>query len=267
MPTLEIRQFPCRTDNYGILIHDSSTGVTAAVDAPDDNAIREELREAGWALTHIFTTHHHFDHVHGHESLKRETNCTIYGPGKEARDIPGIDIAIEEGERLTFGSIEVQVLQTPGHTAGGVTYFIPKVVKAAGGAAESGVAFTGDTLFSVGCGRVIGGTYAELWHSLETIVSLPSDTLIYCGHEYTQANIRFALTVDPDNAALLDRKREVDVLRSRGEPTLPVMLARELETNPFLRVKSSAIRRSLGVGPDVPDVKVFEELRRRKDRF
>ncbi len=203
----------------------------------------------------------------GMRVLKRETNCTIYGPGKEARDIPGIDIAIEEGERLTFGSIEVQVLQTPGHTAGGVTYYIPNAVQAAGGASQSGVAFTGDTLFSVGCGRVIGGTYAQLWHSLETLMALPPDTLIYCGHEYTQSNIRFALTVDPGNAALLDRKREVDALVSRGEPTLPVTLARELETNPFLRVKSPAIRQALGMGPDAPDVKVFEELRRRKDRF
>ena len=267
MPTLEIRQFPCRTDNYGILIHDRSTGVTAAIDTPDDNAIRQELRDAGWALTHIFTTHHHFDHVNGHESLKRETNCTIYGPGKEARDIPGIDIAIEEGERLTFGSIEVQVLQTPGHTAGGVTYYIPKAVKAAGSAAESGAAFVGDTLFSVGCGRVIGGTYAQLWHSLERIMALPPDTQIYCGHEYTQSNIKFALTVDPGNAELLDRKREVDALRSRAEPTLPVALGRELETNPFLRVNSPAIRRALGMGPEEPDVEVFEELRRRKDRF
>jgi len=266
MSTIEIRQFPCRSDNYGVLIHDRSTGVTAAIDAPDEHAVRNALREAGWTLTHIFTTHHHFDHVQGHEALKRETNCTIYGPEKEARDIPCIDISIEEGERLTFGSIEVQVLQTPGHTPGAVTYFIPKAVDVSGSDRPHGVAFAGDTLFSVGCGRVIEGS-AEMWRSLQKIMALPPDTFIYCGHEYTQANIRFALTVDPENAALLDRKREVDALRSRGEPTLPVTLARELETNPFLRVKSPAIRSSLGVGVDVPDAKVFEALRRRKDRF
>ncbi len=265
MTPLEIRQFRCRSDNFGVLIHDSSTGVTASIDAPDERVIREELAEAGWALTHIFTTHHHYDHVAGHEALKRETNCTIYGPGKEERDIPGIDIPIEEGERLTFGSVEVQVLQTPGHTPGGVTYYIPNAVAAPGGL--RGVAFTGDALFSVGCGRVMEGRHAEMWRSLEKIMALPADTLLYCGHEYTQANIKFALTVDPDNAALLDRKSEVDALISRGEPSLPVTLARELETNPFLRVKSPNIRRSLGLGPDVADAKVFEELRRRKDRF
>jgi hydroxyacylglutathione hydrolase len=265
MPTLEIRQFLCRTDNFGVLIHDRSTGVTASIDAPDAHAIREELADAQWALTHIFTTHHHFDHVAGHEALKRETNCTIYGPGKEERDIPGIDILIEQGERLTFGSIEVQVLQTPGHTAGGVTYFIPNAVETPGG--RRGVAFTGDTLFSVGCGRVMEGRHAEMWRSLEKIMALPPDTLIFCGHEYTQANIRFALTVDPQNAALLERKREVDDLMSTGEPALPVSLARELETNPFLRVNSAAIRQNLGLGPEAPGAKVFEELRRRKDRF
>ncbi len=266
MSTLEIRQFPCLSDNYGVLIHDSSTGVTASIDAPDEEAIRKQLRDAGWALTHIFTTHHHFDHVQGHHGLKLETNCTIYGPAKEARDIPGIDIAIEEGERLTFGSIEVQVLQTPGHTPGQVTYFIPKAVQTVGGG-RSGVAFCGDTLFSVGCGRVIEGRHAEMWRSLEKIMALPADTLLYCGHEYTQSNIKFALSVEPDNAALLERKREVDALRSKGEATLPVTLAKELETNPFLRVNSAAIRQSLGIGPDASNAKVFEELRRRKDRF
>jgi hydroxyacylglutathione hydrolase len=267
MSTIEIRQFPCRSDNYGILIHDRSTGVTAAVDTPDERAVREALRDAGWALTHIFTTHSHFDHVAGHQALKRETNCTIYGPEKEARDIPCIDIPIEEGEKLTFGSIGVQVLQTSGHTPGHVTYFFPNAVDVSGNGRKSGVAFAGDTLFSVGCGRVIEGRHAEMWRSLQKIMALPPDTLVYCGHEYTQANIRFALTVEPENSALLDRKREVDALRSRGKPTLPVTLATELETNPFLRPKSPAIRKSLGLGPDVPDAKVFEELRRRKDCF
>jgi hydroxyacylglutathione hydrolase len=267
MSTIEIRQFPCRSDNYGILIHDSSTGATAAVDAPDGDAVRAALRDAGWALTHIFTTHSHFDHVAGHQALKRETNCTIYGPEREARDIPCIDIPIKEGEKLTFGSIEAQVLQTPGHTPGHVTYFFPNAVNVSGSGRQSGAAFAGDTLFSVGCGRVIEGRHAEMWRSLQKITALPPDTLIYCGHEYTQANIRFALSVEPENAALLDRKREVDALRSKGEPTLPVTLRRELETNPFLRPKSPAIRKSLGLGPDVPDAKVFEEVRRRKDRF
>jgi hydroxyacylglutathione hydrolase len=262
MSTLEIRQFPCRTDNYGVLIHDKTAGTTAAIDTPAEAAVRDELKRAGLKLTHILTTHHHFDHVEGHHGLKRETGATIYGPAKEARDIPEIDITVEEGSRVPFGSFEARVLETPGHTPGHVTYYIPKALEG-----KTGVAFVGDTLFSVGCGRVMEGRHSEMWHSLEKLMALPADTLIYCGHEYTLSNIKFALTLEPNNEALRKRAREVDALRSDGKPTLPVSLARELETNPFLRVASPAIRQSLGMGPDAPNAKVFEELRRRKDRF
>lgn len=267
MATLEIRQFPCRSDNYGVLIHDSSAGVTAAIDTPGEQAVREELKRAGWKLTHIFTTHSHFDHVDGHLGLKRETGCTIYGPEKEAKDIPGIDVTVNEGDSLPFGSFELQVIETPGHTPGHVTFYIPDALPAAITEDKSGVAFVGDTLFSVGCGRVMEGRHAEMWHSLEKLMAMPPATLIYCGHEYTQSNVKFAHTVDPQNEALQKRKREVDSLRADGKPTLPVSLANELETNPFLRVKSPAIRQSLGLEPGTPNAKVFEELRRRKDQF
>ncbi len=267
MSTLEIRQFPCRSDNYGALIHDRAAGVTAAIDAPDEEAVRAELKRAGWTLTHIFTTHHHFDHVEGHAGLKRETGCKIYGPAKEAADIPGIDVTVKEGDILPFGSFKVHVLETPGHTAGHVTFYIPDAMPSTVPGSKGGVAFAGDTLFSVGCGRVMEGRHAEMWHSLEKLIALPPATLIYCGHEYTQSNVKFAIAVEPENEALIKRKREVDALRAEGKPTLPVSLAQELETNPFLRVKSPSIRQSLGLGTDVPDAKVFEELRRRKDRF
>ena len=267
MASLEIRQFLCRSDNYGVLIHDSSADVTAAIDTPEESAVRDELKRAGWKLTHIFTTHHHSDHVDGHLGLKRETGCKIYGPAKEAKEIPGIDVTVKEGDRLPFGSFELQVLETPGHTPGHVTFYIPDAVQASVAGDKSDVAFVGDTLFSAGCGRVMEGRHAEMWHSLEKLMALPPTTLIYCGHEYTQSNVKFALTVDPQNEALLNRKREVDRLRADGKPTVPVTLAKELETNPFLRVKSQAIRQSLGMGPDVADEKLFEELRRRKDRF
>jgi hydroxyacylglutathione hydrolase len=261
MAALEILQFPCWNDNYGVLVHDRQAGVTASVDAPEEAAVREALHEAGLMLTHIFTTHHHHDHVEGHVGLKRETGCTIYGPAGEASLIPAIDVTVNEGSRLPFGAFEVRVLETPGHTRGAVTYFIPEAV-----APGKGVAFTGDTLFSAGCGRLFEGTAAQMWHSLEKIAGLPPSTLIYCGHEYTQNNIRFALSVEPGNEALQRRKAEVDALRAEDKPTLPVPLATELETNPFLRVNSPAIRQSLGFGPDAPAAKVFEELRRRKDR-
>ncbi len=262
MAALEILQFPCWTDNFGVLIHDRGAGLTASIDAPEETAVREALHEAGLKLTHIFTTHHHHDHVEGHLGLKRETGCTIYGPAGEAANIPGIDVAVKDGDRLPFGAFELRVLETPGHTRGAVTYYIADAI-----APGTGAAFTGDTLFSGGCGRVFEGTHAQLWHSLEKIAALPPATLIYCGHEYTQSNLRFALTVEPHNEALLKRKAEVDALRAAGKPTLPVPLAIELATNPFLRPDSPEIRRNLGFGPDAPNEKVFEELRRRKDTF
>jgi hydroxyacylglutathione hydrolase len=267
MPTLEIRQFPCLKDNYGVLIHDPVAGVTAAIDAPEEAAVRDELKRAGLKLTHIFTTHHHADHTAGLAGLKRETGCKIYGPEGEAAKIPGIDVKVKEGDSFTFGSFEVHVLETPGHTLGHVTYVIPQAEQTSLSGSKSGAAFVGDTLFSVGCGRVIEGTYAQMWHSLEKLMALPADTLIYCGHEYTQSNVKFALSVEPGNEDLLRRKEEVDRARKEGKPTLPVTLQEEFKTNPFLRVKSAAIRNSLGLGPDAPDEKVFGELRRRKDSF
>jgi hydroxyacylglutathione hydrolase len=262
MAALEILQFPCWNDNYGVLIHDSQGGVTASIDAPEEDAVREALRGAGLKLTHIFTTHHHRDHVEGHKGLKQVTGCKIYGSAQDAPRIPGIDVEIGDGDRLAFGSFEVRVLETPGHTRGAITYYIPDAL-----APGQGIAFTGDTMFSIGCGRLFEGTPAQMWHSLEKIAALPASTLIYCGHEYTQANIRFALAVEPKNEALLRRKAEVDALRAQDKPTLPVPLATELETNPFLRVNSPAIRESLGFGADAPPEAVFEELRRRKDTF
>jgi hydroxyacylglutathione hydrolase len=262
MAALQILQFPCWNDNYGVLIHDRQAGLTASIDAPEEAAVREALHEAGLMLTHIFTTHHHHDHVEGNAGLKRETGCTIYGPAGEASLIPGIDVKVKDGDRLPFGAFELQALETPGHTRGPITYFIRDAI-----APGEGVAFTGDTLFSVGCGRVFEGTHAQMYRSLQKIAALPPSTLVYCGHEYTQSNIRFALSVEAGNQALLKRKAEVDTLVAQGKPTLPVPLATELEANPFLRVNSPEIRQNLGLSPDTAPEKVFEELRRRKDRF
>jgi hydroxyacylglutathione hydrolase len=262
MAALEILQFPCWNDNYGVLIHDAQAGVTASIDAPEEAAVREALQGAGLKLTHIFTTHHHHDHVGGHKGLKRETGCKIYGSAQEAALIPGMDVELKDGDRIPFGSFEVQVLETPGHTRGAITYYIPDAI-----APGQGVAFTGDTMFSLGCGRLFEGTAAQMWHSLQKIAALPASTLIYCGHEYTQSNVRFALSAEPRNEALLKRKAEVDTLRAQDKPTLPVLLGIELETNPFLRVNSPEIRESLGFGAGAPPEEVFAELRRRKDTF
>ncbi len=256
MPKLDIEQFACLSDNYAVLIHDEEAGVTASIDAPDANAILERLGAKGWRLTHLLVTHHHADHTGGNLQLKEATGCTIIGPRAEADRIPGIDRGVGEGDTITFGSFEIRVLETPGHTMGHLTYWIP----------EARTAFVGDTLFAMGAGRIFEGNAEMMWNSLKKIMELPRDTEIYCGHEYTAANAKFAMTVDPENAALQNRAKEVDQLLAKGRPTLPTRLDRELETNPFLRPQVSAIRAILGM-PYAPDWKVFAEIRERKNKF
>jgi hydroxyacylglutathione hydrolase len=254
MATLEIHQFPCLSDNFGVLIHDPS-GATASIDAPEAKAVEAALEEKGWKLTHIFTTHHHGDHTGGNLALKRAWSATVVGPRGEAAKIPGLDTAVSGGDSFRFGSFEVGVLDTPGHTTGHITYHIP----------EAGVAFVGDTLFAIGCGRIIEGNAPMMWGSLQKLKSLPAATRVYCGHEYTKANAAFALTIEPENAALRARAKEVDAVRAAGRATLPTTIALELETNPFLRPHVAEIQRLLGlVGR--PDWEVFAEIRARKDR-
>jgi hydroxyacylglutathione hydrolase len=255
MAKLDIHQFPCLSDNYGVLIRDAEAGVTAAIDAPDARQVAAALAEKGWRLTHILTTHHHGDHTAGNLPLKAETMCTIIGPRGEAAKVPGIDTQVGEGDTFKFGAFEVRVLDTPGHTAGHISYWIP----------SAGVAFVGDTLFAIGCGRVIEGNAEMMWNSLRKLMALPRETLVYCGHEYTQSNARFALTIEPENAALVKRAREVDQLRAAGKPTLPTNIGIELETNPFLRPGVPAIQQRLGMAGK-PDWQIFGEIRERKNR-
>jgi hydroxyacylglutathione hydrolase len=255
MPKLDIEQFACLSDNYAVLIHDEEAGVTASIDAPDAEAILKRAAEKGWRLTHLLNTHHHGDHTGGNLKLKEATGCTIIGPKGEAERIPGIDEAVGEGNVITFGNFEIRVLDTPGHTVGHIAYWIP----------EARVAFVGDTLFSLGAGRIFEGNAEMMWSSLKKLMKLPPDTEIYCGHEYTVANAQFALTVDPENMALQNRAKEADMLRAKGKPTLPTRLDRELETNPFLRPDVTAIRARLGM-PFAPDWKVFAEIRERKNK-
>lgn len=255
MPELQIQQFPCLQDNYGVLIHDPATGITAAIDAPETEPVRRALEERGWKLTHILTTHHHGDHTAGNAELKDETGCTIIGPRAEAEKVPGIDKAVGQGDTFMLGSFEVRVLDTPGHTAGHVTYFIP----------AAKVAFAGDTLFALGCGRVFEGDARTMWTSLQKIAALPGDTRVYCGHEYTASNAKFALGIEPGNAALQARAKEIEALRSAGQPTVPTRIDLELATNPFLRAASSEIRRRLGM-ESAEDWQVFGEVRERKNR-
>lgn len=253
---LIIEQFPCRNDNFGMLIHDPDSRLTAAIDAPEEEQIVAKLKAKGWHLDHIFTTHHHGDHVEGNIALKRAFGCTITGPAGEAEKVPGLDQRVGGGDRFMFGSFAVEVIDTPGHTLGHITYRLP----------EAKVAFVGDTLFAVGCGRVLEGTMEMMWASLEKLAALPGETEIYCGHEYTEANIRFALTIEPDNTELVERAAEVKALRAAGTTTLPTTIAREKQTNPFLRVTEAGIRARLGM-KDASPAAVFGEIRRRKDSF
>lgn len=255
MAGLEFHQFTCRKDNYGVLVHDSAANMTASIDAPDAAAVTRELALRGWTLTHILTTHHHADHTAGNLEIKSATGCRIIGPEAEAARVPGIDDLVGEGARIRFGGQDVHVLETPGHTAGHVSYHF----------ATAGVAFVGDTLFAMGCGRVLEGSYEMMWGSLRKIAALPSVTRLYCGHEYTLANARFGLTIEPDNVALQRRAAEVESLRATDRPTLPTQVALERETNVFLRPHVYAIRERLNMRA-AADWRVFKEMRERKNK-
>jgi len=255
MSNLEIHQFPCLSDNYGVIIRDPGSGQVASIDVPDAAAVRDALNEKGWSLTHILVTHHHWDHTQGVEELKRETGATVIGPAGEASKIPGLDTAVGDGETFRFGEHTVEVIATPGHTAGHIILHMP----------DAKVAFVGDTLFAMGCGRVSEGTMDQMWDSVSKVGALPEATELYCGHEYTVANARFALTVDPDNTALQARAKSVEALRADGKPTLPTTVGEERATNPFLRASDPSIRKHLGM-PDATDAAVFAEVRERKNR-
>ncbi|MBK5198886.1 MAG: hydroxyacylglutathione hydrolase [Methyloceanibacter sp.] len=256
MARLEVHQFPMRSDNYGVLLHDPATEATASIDAPDAEELFAALHEKGWVLTHILITHHHHDHTAGNTIVKRMTGCTIIGPAKEAGSIPGIDVTVEDGDTVEIGSVKGKVIETPGHTRGHVSYSFP----------DDKLVFVGDTLFSVGCGKLLEGDAKMMWSSLEKLAKLPPDTKLYCGHEYTNNNCRFALTVEPENAALQARAAEAAKLAEKGEPALPTTIAQELATNPFLRPTSPAIQKRLGMeGRELSEI--FGEIRKRKDRF
>lgn len=256
MTTLQIEQFTCRSDNFGVLIHDTATGATASIDAPEENPILDVLEQQGWQLTHILVTHHHHDHVEANLALKKKFGAKIIGPRDEAEKIPGLDETVGGGDRFKFQEFDVDVIATPGHTLGHISYYMP----------GAKTAFTADTLFALGCGRIFEGTPAQMHESLQKLAALPDDTAVYCGHEYTEANAKFALTIDPDNRQLVERAAEISALRANGKPTLPTTIGLEKQTNPFLRAGDPQIRQHLGM-IDASDEAVFTEIRSRKDNF
>lgn len=256
MEDVQIALVPCLTDNYAVLMHVPATGATILVDAPDAQPIAQVLTQNNWKLTCILITHHHSDHIDGLMMLKAASNATVVGPALDKDRIPGLDVLVADGDEVNASGLEVKVIATPGHTSGHVSYWFPKM----------GVVFTADTLFALGCGRIFEGTPQIMWESLKKLAALPPETTVFCGHEYTLSNARFAVTVDPHNKALEQRVRKVMTQHMKGEATIPTTIGDELATNPFLRAGDPAIAERLGmVGK--PEVEVFAELRRRKDSF
>ena len=250
---LQIHQFPCLSDNYGYLIHDPASGETACIDTPDAEAYLREAAAKGWRITQIWNTHWHPDHAGGNEAIKAATGCTVTAPA-EVEKIAAPDRVVAHGDTVTLGGFTAQVIDVSGHTNGHVAFHIP----------DAGVAFVGDAVFALGCGRMFEGEPKQFWDSLARIKALPEETVLYCAHEYTQSNARFALHADPDNAALQDYAAEIDRKRAAGEPTVPTTLARELATNPFLRADNDDMQaRWGGAAPH----ETFAALRAAKDNF
>jgi hydroxyacylglutathione hydrolase len=255
--TMSVHQYLCLSDNYGALVHDSTTGATACIDIPEAGPTLAALAERGWDLTDILITHHHADHIQGVPDVRAKfPKAKVWGPAKDAARIPFLDHKVKEGDVAKVGSLKAKVIETPGHTLGHIAYHFE----------ADDVAFCGDTLFSLGCGRVFETPLAVMWSSLAKLAALPGETQIYCGHEYTEANGRFALTIELGNPLLKARVAEVAKLRAERRPTVPTTIAAELAANPFLRVEEPAIQAAVGMGGAEPAA-VFGELRTRKDRF
>lgn len=254
--TALVHQFMCLEDNFGLLIHDPATGATASIDAPEAAPILAALAEKGWTLTDILVTHHHNDHIGGiPEVLAKFPQARIVAPGKDRTRIPGAQLYVEEGETIKVGELTARTIETPGHTSGHIVYFFE----------EDKLLFAGDTLFALGCGRAFEAPAPVLHASVMKLANLPPETRIYCGHEYTLSNARFAIKADPANAALQARLVDIEALRAAGKATLPTTLAAELETNPFLRADDPAIAKNLDM-PGADAAAIFTELRERKNR-
>ena len=252
----EIRLFRCLNDKYGVLLHDPASGATAAIDAPEAGPIEAALKAAGWKLTDILVTHHHADHTGGIQALKDKYKCRVVAPAAEAEKIPAVDQTVREGDKVAVGKLSANVIETPGHTTGHIAYWFH----------ADKLAFVGDTLFSIGCGRVIEGTPGMMWRSLVKLRDLPDDTKIYCGHEYTAANIKFARTIEPDNTELAAREAQAAQQLAKSEPTIPVTIGDEKKENPFLRADLPAVAAGIGmVGKEASQV--FAEIRARKNKF
>lgn len=253
---LDIRTIPCLSDNYAYLAHDPATGATAVVDVPEAGPIIAVLQDTGWTLTDVLITHHHYDHVDGLGDLLNAYPARVIGAAADAHRLPPLDIALKEGDALHIGSEAGVVIDVSGHTIHHIAFHFP----------GAKAVFTADSLMALGCGRVFEGTKAQMHASLQKLAALPADTWVYSGHEYTAANAKFALSVDPHNPDLISRVRDVTAKRANGTATVPTLLSEELATNPFLRAHDPNLSAHLGMtGANATDV--FTEIRTRKDNF
>jgi hydroxyacylglutathione hydrolase len=253
---LEIVTIPVLIDNYIYLIHDPFSSETAVIDPALAQPVLDVLQDKGWQLTYIFNTHHHSDHIGGNLPIKQQTGCKVIAAQADSVRIPGIDVGVNEGDVVSLGNHKANIISTPGHTRAHIIYHFK----------EDNLLFCGDTLFVMGCGRLFEGTAEQLWHSLQKLKVLPNATQVYCAHEYTQTNGRFALTVEPNNLQLQQRMLEVNRLRGNNQPTIPTTIAKELATNPFLREDSMELRNTIGM-VNSQSVDVFAKVRLLKDNF
>ena len=253
---LEIIQLPVLNDNYIYLIHEPVSAQTAVVDPAVCQPVLDTLKQKGWTLNYILNTHHHNDHIGANLELKASTHCQIIAAEADQHRIPEIDIFVKEGDIFALGNEQIKIIETPGHTVGHIVFYLK----------NSNMLFCGDTLFSMGCGRLFEGSAEQMWKSLQKLKALPKETKIYCAHEYTQANGKFALTLEPDNQELQKRIQQVKQLREENNSTIPTTLALELQTNPFLREDSPAIQQALNMNKQ-PLHQVFSKVRELKDNF
>ncbi|CAA7027294.1 unnamed protein product [Microthlaspi erraticum] len=255
--SLQIELVPCLKDNYAYILHDEDTGTVGVVDPSEAEPIMDSLRKSGRNLTYILNTHHHYDHTGGNLELKDRYGAKVIGSAGDRDRIPGIDIALKDGDKWMFAGHEVHVMDTPGHTKGHISLYFP----------GSRAIFTGDTLFSLSCGKLFEGSPKQMLASLQRISSLPDDTSIYCGHEYTLSNAKFALSTEPNNEVLQSYAAHVAELRSKKLPTIPTTLKMEKACNPFLRVSNPDIRRVLGIPESADTAEALGIIRKAKDDF